>query len=124
MKFAAIIGIAPNAPVFTVMKQTLKSILAPSCNSLHSEHTVTINSSLPGNLGRAEPFQWMTDREAAAYMKITPRILKDRARRGLIPAHPIPGGTRCTLYRFLRHELDATLLGSSVAPADGRQSCA
>ena len=59
-----------------------------------------------------ERIEWLTDKEAAAHLKISPRVLKDRARRGLIPAHPIPGGTRCTLYRFLRHELDSALMGT------------
>lgn len=58
--------------------------------------------------------EWLTDKEAAAYLKTTPRVVKDRARKKLLPAHPIPTHGRNTMYRFLRHELDATLLASPV----------
>jgi hypothetical protein len=42
--------------------------------------------------------------EAAKYLQLTPRRVKDLARAGMIPAHPIGDGGR-KVWRFLLSEL-------------------
>jgi excisionase family DNA binding protein len=61
--------------------------------------------------------EWLTAREAAAYLKIAPRTLVKWAKTGRIPAHRLSGTGRIT-WRFLRSELDAMLCASSEAPAE------
>lgn len=60
--------------------------------------------------------EWLTAREAAAHLKVSPRTLVRWARSGLIPAHRLSGTGRIT-WRFLRSELDA-MLGASSGPAE------
>jgi excisionase family DNA binding protein len=64
--------------------------------------------------------EWLTAKEAAAYLKIKTRTLLQWAREGKVPAHRLSGVQRC-VWRFLRTELDAMLLPSSAVPAGGRQ---
>lgn len=61
--------------------------------------------------------EWLTAREAAAYLKVAHRTLVRWARSGQIPAHRLSGTGRIT-WRFLRSELDAMLGASSVGSAD------
>ena len=65
-------------------------------------------STLPSN--RTE---WLTAREAAAYLKVRPATLLLWARRGKVPAHKLSGSRRC-VWRFLRSELDAMLSAPTV----------
>lgn len=51
---------------------------------------------------------WLTPKEAAAYLKVSPRTICQWARAGEIPAHKLCGNLRST-YRFTREELDAIL---------------
>jgi excisionase family DNA binding protein len=64
--------------------------------------------------------EWLNTKEAAGHLKIKPRTLAQWAREGKVPAHRLSGCQRVT-WRFLRRELDAMLLPSSVVPAEGRQ---
>ena len=64
--------------------------------------------------------EWLTAKEAAAYLKVKPRTLLLWARESKVPSHRLSGVERC-VWRFLRTELDAMLLPSSAVPADGRQ---
>jgi excisionase family DNA binding protein len=54
---------------------------------------------------------WMTAREAAAYLKVKHRTVCRWAKQGKIPAHPLSGSVRRT-WRFSRRELDAMRYGS------------
>jgi excisionase family DNA binding protein len=63
---------------------------------------------------------WLTAREAAAYLKVQPRTLSLWARQKKVPAHRLSGVRRC-VWRFLRAELDAMLGLSSADSAEGRQ---
>ena len=51
---------------------------------------------------------WLTAREAAAYLKVKHRTICKWAKEGKIPAHPLSGALRRT-WRFSRRELDAML---------------
>ncbi len=64
--------------------------------------------------------QWLTGREAAAYLRVNHRTVLLWARQGKIPAHKLSGTRRC-VWRFLKPELDGMLGSSSAEPADGRQ---
>jgi excisionase family DNA binding protein len=64
--------------------------------------------------------EWLTTKEAAAYVKIKPRTLLEWVRKKRVPAHPLSGVQR-HVWRFLRSELDAILGESPAGPADGRQ---
>ena len=61
--------------------------------------------------------EWLTAREAAAYLKVAQRTLVRWARSGRIPAHKLSGLSRVT-WRFRRSEIDAMLGASSVGPAE------
>ncbi len=52
---------------------------------------------------------WLTLNEAAAYLKVQPRTLALWVHQGKVPAHKLSGIKRC-VWRFLRSELDATLM--------------
>ena len=62
----------------------------------------------------------LTANEAATYLKINPKTLREWARHGKVPGHRLSGVERC-VWRFLRTELDAILCSSSAVSADGRQ---
>lgn len=64
--------------------------------------------------------EWLTAREAARYLKISPRTVSLWARQRKIPGHRLSGVRRC-VWRFLKCELDAMLEASSADSADGRQ---
>jgi len=51
---------------------------------------------------------WLTAKEAAAYLKVKHRIICKWAKAGKIPAHLLSGAVRRT-WRFSRSELDAML---------------
>ena len=51
--------------------------------------------------------EWLTAREAAAYLKIEPRTLLKWARQGHIKGHVLSGTERMT-WRFRTEDLDAT----------------
>lgn len=55
---------------------------------------------------------WLTAKEAAAYLKVKHRTVCQWAKEGKIPAHPLSGTLRRT-WRFSRRELDAMLYKSA-----------
>src|SRR5713226_5228364 len=57
---------------------------------------------------------WLTAAEAARYLKIEPRTLLMWARQGKVRGYVL-SGTRRQTWRFLHADLDAMLLGPSVA---------
>jgi excisionase family DNA binding protein len=57
---------------------------------------------------------WLTAKEAAEYLKVEPRTLLQWARQGKVKGHVLSGIHRQT-WRFLRTDLDAMLLGPSIA---------
>jgi excisionase family DNA binding protein len=59
--------------------------------------------------------EWLTSKEASAYLRIRPATLLLWARQGKIPAHQL-SGCRRHVWRFKREELDAALTASQ-APA-------
>lgn len=52
--------------------------------------------------------------EAAAYLKVTPRRVKDMARAGAIPAHPVDPNAERKEWRFLLSELSAWMRNNSA----------
>jgi len=51
---------------------------------------------------------WMTLKEAAAYLQIQPRTLAKWTREGSVKAYPLHGAKRIC-WRFLREDLDAAM---------------
>lgn len=51
--------------------------------------------------------------EAAEFLKITPRRVKDMARAGAIPAHPVDPNAERKDWRFLRSELSKWMQNNS-----------
>ncbi len=75
--------------------------------------------------------EWLTAREAAAYLRAKPRTLLLWARQGRVRGYRLSGTKRC-VWRFRREDLDAALTASqpaavlesalsSAGSADGRQ---
>jgi excisionase family DNA binding protein len=57
--------------------------------------------------------EWMTTEEAAAYLKVKPRSLLLWVRDGKVPAYAL-SGTKRRVWRFLREDLDSSLLSKPV----------
>ena len=62
--------------------------------------------------------EWLTASEAAAYLKVKTRTLLLWARQGKVKGYTLSGATR-HVWRFRQSDLDATLDGPSVCPAEG-----
>jgi hypothetical protein len=59
----------------------------------------------------AQPIEYFVDAaEAAAFLKVAVRRVKEFARKGIIPAHPLGEGSR-KVWRFLLSELSEYMLG-------------
>jgi excisionase family DNA binding protein len=56
---------------------------------------------------------WITTEEAAAYLKVKPRSLLLWVREGKIQAYAL-SGTKRRVWRFLREDLDSSLLSKPV----------
>jgi len=52
--------------------------------------------------------EWLTAREAAAYLRVKPRTIVAWAKQGKVPGHRLSGSQRIT-WRFRREDLDAML---------------
>jgi len=62
--------------------------------------------------------EWLTSTEAGRHLKVSPRTVVQWAKAGKIPGHRLSGSKRIT-WRFLRSELDATMLPPSAAEPGG-----
>jgi excisionase family DNA binding protein len=62
--------------------------------------------------------EWLTSAEAGQYLKVAPRTIVQWAKSGKIPGYRLSGCKRIT-WRFLRSELDATMLPPSAAEPGG-----
>ena len=58
-----------------------------------------------------EPF--VAAKEAAAFLKVKPRRVKEMARAGMIPAHPVDPNAERKEWRFLLSELSAWMRDNS-----------
>jgi excisionase family DNA binding protein len=66
--------------------------------------------------------EWLTTEEAAAHLKVKPRSLLLWVRQGKLQAYALSGVKR-RVWRFLREDLDSTLLARPVVssgPLSGR----
>ncbi|MGA2249795.1 excisionase family DNA-binding protein [Terracidiphilus sp.] len=64
--------------------------------------------------------EWLTEAEAAQYLRVNLLTLFQWVRERKVPAHQLSGVRRC-VWKFLRPELDAVLDPSARAAADRRQ---
>jgi excisionase family DNA binding protein len=64
-----------------------------------------------------EPY--VTAEEAAEFLKITPRRVKEMARAGTIPAHPVDPNAERKEWRFLLSELSAWMRDNSCTTRRG-----
>jgi len=64
--------------------------------------------------------QWLTARQAAAYLQINPRTLLEWTRQGKVKGYKLSGIAR-HVWRYQQKDLDAMLCASSADSADGRQ---
>ena len=62
--------------------------------------------------------EWLTAREAAAYLKVAHRTILEWAKSGRIPAHRLSGTLRCT-WRFRADELDGAMMAAPSAAENG-----
>jgi excisionase family DNA binding protein len=62
--------------------------------------------------------QWLTAREAAAYLKVAHRTVLEWAKTGRIPAHRLSGTVRVT-WRFRAAELDDAMMAAPSAAENG-----
>jgi excisionase family DNA binding protein len=63
--------------------------------------------------------EWLTLREAAAYLKVRPATLGLWVRTGKAPGHKLSGTRRC-VWRFLRCELGC-YVGLAIRRSEGTQ---
>lgn len=64
---------------------------------------------------------WMTTAEAAAYLRIRPRTVLLWVHQGKVKGYPLSGNRR-KVWRFLRSDLDDTILGDSQRAAVVKES--
>ena len=67
--------------------------------------------------------EWLTAREAAAYLKVAHRTILEWAKTSRIPAHRLSGTLRCT-WRFRADELDGAMMGPPSAAENGEFNAA
>jgi len=60
--------------------------------------------------------EWLTVEEAANYLKVKPRSLLLWVRQGRVQAYAL-SGTKRRIWRFLKADLDTSLLSHSVLPS-------
>ncbi|HLX84414.1 MAG TPA: helix-turn-helix domain-containing protein [Terriglobales bacterium] len=60
---------------------------------------------------------WLTAREASAYLKVKPRSLLLWVRQGKVQAYALTG-THRRVWRFRKEDLDAALLSRPVVSSD------
>jgi len=65
--------------------------------------------------------EWLTVKEAAAYLKVKPRSLLLWIRHGKLPAYAL-SGTRRRVWRLLQSDLDSTLLSKPVVSSESSSS--
>jgi excisionase family DNA binding protein len=63
-----------------------------------------------------QPSEWITAKEAAAYLRIKARTLLLWVRQGKVKAFAL-SGTKRRVWRFRHSDLDAALLESAVLPS-------
>ncbi len=56
---------------------------------------------------------WLTAKEAAEYLKVKDRTILTWARQGRLKGYPL-SGTKRHIWRFLKSDLDAAILGPSA----------
>jgi excisionase family DNA binding protein len=83
------------------------SQIAPDDPSRHQEMESAASRTFLG----FEPY--VTPEEAADFLKVTPRRVKDMARAGAIPAHPVDPKAERKEWRFLLSELSAWMRNNS-----------
>jgi excisionase family DNA binding protein len=66
----------------------------------------------------AQASEWLTAREAAAYLKVAHRTVLEWAKEGRIPAHRLSGTARVT-WRFRADELDSAMMAAPSAAKNG-----
>lgn len=59
------------------------------------------------------PVQWLTANEAANHLKVQPRTLLTWTRQGRIKGYSL-SGTKRRIWRYLRPDLDAALIGNPM----------
>ncbi len=68
-------------------------------------------------MSTANNSEWLTAREAAAYLKVKPRSLLLWVRQGKVQAYALTG-TQRRVWRFRKEDLDAALLSRPVVSSD------
>ena len=66
------------------------------------EHPATLPNQI--NLMPSCGSRPMDPNEAAEYLRLSPRLVKEWARKGYLPGHPLGNGER-RIWRFFEHEL-------------------
>lgn len=84
-------------------------------NYLHKAGSLATNPT-EINVSPSRTSRMMDPKEAAEYLRLEARLVKDWARKGYIPAHPLGEGKR-RIWRFLEHEL-VDWLNSQTNSAD------
>lgn len=64
--------------------------------------------------------RFVTAKEVARFLEMSPRTIAKMAREGRIPAHPVSGSARRT-WRFKLSEISLALASQSLAPTIATQ---
>ena|SRR5713226_305245 len=91
-----------------------------------SDRGLRVDPQFATDRASARPFEhsglssWLTAAEAAQYLKVRKRTLLLWVRQGKVKGYPL-SGTKRHIWRFLRADLDAILVGPSVPCSKGAQ---
>jgi hypothetical protein len=88
------------------LTRALIDVLVPEIERMVDER---VTRHLSEHVEGAQPDEWMTTAEAAAYRRLTPAALRARVRRGTVTAHFDNGR-----WLFRRSELDAEVAGTVI----------
>ena len=66
-------------------------------------------SDRPEDAAPSRPETYLTTKEAAKYLRMEPKAVREGAARGEVPGHKYPPGSRRGQWRFKRRELDRWL---------------
>lgn len=108
--------------------QDLESVVTADHSNLRNDSSVGFHSNGIAALRRTpesfnEPQQWLTAAEAAQYLKVKKRTLLFWVRLGKVKAYSL-SGTERRIWRFLRPDLDDTIVRHSQRAAKERSNAA
>ena len=92
-----------HLPETAEIMERVQQVLPPMCQPV--TQTINIIYAPPP----PPPDEWWDAKQAAEYLKFTPKSVRNGAAKGLLPGHKYPPHSRRGCWRFKKAELDKAL---------------